>query len=83
MEAEMEKMVQEKEKAAQMANTTIEALPLTALPKTTPASASTGAGSSTKQLARSMEGMNLQTEEIKRLETQVNVLQDQIKKGQK
>lgn len=29
-----------------------------------------------------MECMNLQTEEIKRLENQVNVLQDQIKRGE-
>lgn len=82
MEAEMKKMVQEKEKATQMANTTMEALPLAALPITTPTSAATGAGSRTKQLARSMEGTNLQTDEIKRLKTQVSVLQDQIKRDE-
>lgn len=59
MEAEMEKMVQEKEKAAWMESTTIEALPLIAHPITTPSSAATGAGSNTEQLARSMESMNL------------------------
>jgi len=42
MEENMEKMVQKKEKAAQMACTTIEALPLTALPITTPISVATG-----------------------------------------
>jgi len=55
----MEKMVQEKEKATQMASTTMEALILTTLPITTLASGATGAGSSAEQLARSMEGMNL------------------------
>jgi len=43
----MEKMVQEKEKEAQMASTAIETLSLTSLAITTPASAATGAGSST------------------------------------
>jgi len=42
-----------------MASTTMEAHPLTTLPITTPASAATGAGSNAKQLARSMEGLNL------------------------
>jgi len=82
MEAEMENMVQEKEKVAQMASTTIEALPLTALPITTPASVATGAGNITEQLAGLMKGMNLQNEEIKILETQVNVLQDKIKRDE-
>lgn len=66
----MEKMVQEKEKVAQLTITTMEALPLT----TTPSTTTTGIGSSTEQLARSMDNMNLHIEEIKRLETQVNVL---------
>lgn len=65
-----------------MASTTIEALPLTSLPITNPASATIGVGSSIEQLAKSMEDMNLQTEEIKILETQVNVLQDQIKRAE-
>jgi len=47
MEVEMEKMVQEKEKVAQMARTTMEALPLTTPPITTPVRVSTGAGSNT------------------------------------
>lgn len=46
METEMEKMVWEKEKVAQMASTTMEALTLTTLLITTPASVATGAGSS-------------------------------------
>ena len=70
----MEKMVQEKEKATKMASTVVETLPLLALPITTPTGAATGAGSSAEQLARSMEGMNLQSEEIKRLESEVGVL---------
>ena len=69
MEIEMEKMVKENEKATHMANTIIEALPIT-----TPWSIVTRVGSSIEQLARSMESMNLQTEEIKTLETQVSVL---------
>lgn len=80
MEAEMEKMVQEKEKASQMASTTVETLPLTALYITTPMGVATGTRSNAEQLARSMEGMNPQNEEIKRLESQVGVLQDQIKR---
>lgn len=59
MKAEMEKLVQEKEKAAKVASTTMEALSLTTLPLATLAIVSTGTGSSTEQLARSMEGMNL------------------------
>ena len=43
-----------------MASTTMEAIPLTSLPITTLASTVTGVGSSTEQLDRSMEGMNLQ-----------------------
>ena len=76
----MGKMVEEKEKAAQLATTTMEVIPLTVVPITTLATTTTETGKSTKQLARSMENMNLQIEEIKRLETQVNVLQDQIKR---
>lgn len=44
----MEKVVQEKEKATEMAITTMETLSLVALPITTPASIATGAGSSTE-----------------------------------
>lgn len=74
METMMEKMVQKKEKVAQLAITTMQALPLIAIPTTTLETTNTGIGSSTEQLARSMESMNLQTKEIKRLETQVNIL---------
>jgi len=59
METEMEKMMHEIEKETQMASTAVETLPLIALPITTPTGATTGAGSSAEQLARSMEGMNL------------------------
>lgn len=72
----MEKMVQEKEKEAQSTILTMGALPLIAIPTVTPATTTMEIGSSTKHLARSMERMNFQTEEIKRLETQVNFLQD-------
>ena len=75
-------MVQDKEKAAPLANTTMEALPLTTIPTSTLTTTATGTGSSTKQPARSMESMNLQIEETKRLETQVNVLEDQIKRDE-
>lgn len=66
-----------------MANTTMEALPLTTPPITTPESTTTGERISTEQLTRSLEGMNLQTNETKRLETQVSVLQDQIKRDER
>lgn len=42
MEEEMEKMVQEKEKAAQSANTNMEALPLATIPIDTPTTTATG-----------------------------------------
>ena len=74
MEAEMKKMIQEKEKIAQTSITTMEDLPLTIIHTTTPTTAATGTWSNTEQLARSMEGMNLHSEEIKRLETQVSVI---------
>ena len=69
MEIEMERMVQEKWNAAQIASTIVEALPLIALPMTTPAGAAIGARSSAKELARSIEGMNMQNEEMKRVES--------------
>jgi len=47
----------------------VEALPLIALPMTTPAGAAIGARSSAKELARSIEGMNMQNEEMKRVES--------------
>ncbi len=64
---ELEKMVQEKEKPTQLDILTMEDLPLIAVPTATPTTTTTETRSSTKQLARSMETMNLQTEEIKRL----------------
>lgn len=72
----MENIVQEKEKVAQLTTTTMEVVPLTATPATT----NTGTGRNAEQLTKSMESMNLQTEEIKRLETQVNIFRDQIKR---
>ena len=48
MEAEMEKMIKEKDKVAHMASTTMEYLPLSALPIGTPAIAATRTGSSTE-----------------------------------
>jgi len=67
METEMEKMVQQKDKVAQLAITTMEAIPLTTIPTITPTSTNTGTGSSPEQLTKSMESVNLQTVEIKRL----------------
>ena len=67
-------MVQEKEKVAQFTTTTMEVFPLLTIATNTLAATNTGTGSSAKQLTKPMESMNLQTKEIKRLETQFNIL---------
>jgi len=80
MEIEMEKMVEEKEKVAQLTKTTMEVVPLTIMSTATPTTTTMGTGSHAEQLTKSMESMNLQIEEIKRLETQFNDFQDHIKR---
>ena len=52
----------------------MDVVPITVTPTTTPATTSTLGG--TEQLAKTMYNMTIQTEEIKRLEAQINTLKD-------
>ena len=71
----MEKLVKEREKVAQMAIIPLEVVPLAAVPSITSAATCTSSG--TEQLAKAMENISIETEEIKRLEAQINILKDQ------
>ena len=63
MEIEMEKMVKEKEQATKTSIVPLEVVPLTTIP--TSITSTTSIGEAADQLAKSVENMSLQTEEIK------------------
>jgi len=76
----MEKIINEKEQAAKMTVVPLEALRISTIPTTI--SSTTRTGDATDQLENTIQNISLQIEEIKRLQTQVNILQDhQTKTG--
>jgi len=78
METKMEKLIKEKEKFAKK-TAPLEALLITVIPTTIPAS--TSAGDATDQLANAVQNMSLQNEEIKNLHDQVKLLEVHQKKS--
>ena len=70
----MYKLVKEKEKAVEMAIVPLDVVPIAVIPTDTLATTITSGG--TEQLAKAMENMSIQTEEIKKLEAQNNTLKD-------
>lgn len=77
METKMENLIKEKEKATK--NTTpLEALPITVIP--TSISTTTSRGDVVNQLSNAVQNMSFQTEEIKKLQDQVKLLEDHQKK---
>jgi hypothetical protein len=73
MEAELEKLIKEKEQSVPMAVIPLNAVPLTGVSAATTTSVTTTEAS--EKLAKSMEDMSLQGQEIKRLQDEINNLQ--------
>jgi hypothetical protein len=80
MEAEMERLLKEKEQAKTMEGIPLSAIPIAGLSTTTvtavPSAASVPLPEGTTDLAKSMERMNLQESEISRLKKEVENLQE-------
>ncbi len=74
----MEKLIKEKEKFPKMVVFPLQPLPITTIPTTIYSSTSTG--DVVDQLENAIQNMSLQTEEIKKLQDQVKLLQDHEKK---
>ena len=58
-----------------MALIPLEVVPISSIPSVVPAA--TGASDGTDLLSKAMESMTLQSQEIKKLETQIGILRDQ------
>ena len=75
METEMEKLLKEKEEATRVALIPLEVVPISSIPSVVPATAEASNG--TDKLSKAMESMNLQSQEIKKLETHIGIPRDQ------